>query len=481
MPIPKDFPSTAELVRVKKEHELYDLYACREKDPDENAERFKFRLREFFGDSLQKCRVLDVALNVAPIIVEAGTDFLFGEPPTIKMESEAEQKKIDEIISRNNLIEKLTESCDLAQAVGHTHFKLYAKDGKAVIEEVPFNNWFPEFAGVPMGGEPKNNRIVSYMTAESDGGRQLYIYVEDRYLEGGNLVVEHSLFKDQGGKTGQQVSVDLIGLNVGAVSENGLSRIERTTYPELMTVTVNLRKTVNERFGRSTLERVKTLLYQLNDRVTQVSLEFLKHLNAKMQIPEGSVTRDPKTGAINVKDIDVFLAKSGDPDAKYITNDNPLIEAAFVSMENLVRKICKITKTPDRFLSDEEKGGVERVDALKIQLIQFLKRESLLQTKYERVIRELLRLAYLIEGGTLPEAKITFSVGMPKDWEADGRVWGDALAQGLASSETAVGRFQNLEGAPLAEELARIKKEADERQKSMLAQMGDIPDGEDEE
>lgn len=55
-------------------------------------------------------KILDFALHVAPVIVEAGTDVVFGEEPKIEVlkgMSKELQGQAKEIIERNDLIRKL--------------------------------------------------------------------------------------------------------------------------------------------------------------------------------------------------------------------------------------------------------------------------------------------------------------------------------------------------------------------------------------
>ena len=464
---------------MKREHELYCLYACKDTDPDKTSDRWKFKLKEFFDSDEQKAKLLDVCLNVAPVIIEAGTDFLFGEEPKIEIvgvndtDPKALQAKADAIIQRTDLLRKVSENCDLTQSVGHGHFKIYVEKDEACVQEVPYSTFFPEWDGVPMGEESKNPRIACYITASEGGITKRYIYVEDYYMENGVCVIAYSLYEDVNGKIGSQVPLAKLKLDAGKAGDLDAkgTLIQKTELDEIPVVSINLRKTALDRYGRSVLERVKPLLEELNNRLTQVSLQFLKHLNAKLQIPDGSIERN-KDGSVKSTKLEVILAKAGDPDSKYITNDNPLIEQAFVHIEKILRKICKITATPDNFLTEDEKGGVEKAEALKVRLMQFLKREKSLQTTYRQAIKKILILALKAEKQKVDkiDVKVTFDPGLPKDWEVDVRVWSEALSQGLASSDTAVGRFQGIEGDALKEELARIKKEEEAKQQSLLAQ-----------
>lgn len=480
MPVPSDFPSTAELERVHEEHKLYQLYAGTALDPEGKTDLGKWRLKEFFENDAKKALILDRALNVASIVVDCGTDFLFGEPFKASLEKKDDgverqpEKKLRQIIERNDLRNKLRQSSTLGQSVGHAHFELWRDDKKqAVIQEVPYPHWFPDWSGVMQGQEPEKVRLAFHLTnVDADGKETRYLYVKEYRKEGTTFVCEKSLWEEKVGKIGSQKPLSLLGISIApGARTQGMYAIEDTGLEEMPLVTVNMRKTAMERFGQSQLRKVQTLLRELNDRITQLSIQFLKHLNAKLQVPEGTVVRDEKTGGVKSVNLEVLIARAGEPEAKYITNENPLIEQSFEHINGILRQIAKITQTPDSFLVEDEKGGVEKAESLKVRLMAFLKRVRFMESVYDPAIRKLLGLAYVIEGGKpeeLEKLTLTFDNGLPKDWEADVTVWGEALASGLASPETAVSMFQGIEGKELDEELARIKAKEEQMMKSQL-------------
>lgn len=481
-----DFPPTEELARIKTEDDYFALLNCEAYDYAGLTNKGVFRLKEYFSNDKAKAEILAKALNIAPAIVDAGTDFLFGEPFKVEVDGEntGVQEKIDAFIERNNLQERMEESSQLFQAIGHAHFKMYAKNGEAYIEETPYSYWFPNWSGIPNGHDPDNVRIVVYITRVDGGGKKTpYVYVEDYYtvtdVTGKRSAwISYALYQEKiGKKLGDQVPLfpEMIptGDNV-TISPDQMTYMQDTGLEELPLVTINLRKTVLHRHGISIYKRIMPLLEEMNDRLTQVSIQFLKHLNAKLQIPEGAVARDPKTGKVQNADMEVLLAKEGEPDAKYITNENPLIEQAFVHMDKVIRMIAKLTKTPDSFLAEDEKGGVEKAEALKTRLMSFLKRIRNYQRKYDDAVKKIVRMALKIEGVEKADEiplKIRFDLGLPKDWEYDVAVWGDALDRGLAARETAVARFQGISGDELDEELGKIDTEEEERMKSRVAEL----------
>lgn len=123
-------------------------------------------------------------------------------------------------------------------------------------------------------------------------------------------------------------------------------------------------KTMKERFGISTYESVMNLFEEINDRITQISVQLIKHLNAKVAVGEGVLS---KKGEMDSSQ-DIFLVEKGDIVPQYITNSNALIEEGFKQIEGLIRQICTVTQTPVSFLGLEDKGGVEKVETAKLRM-----------------------------------------------------------------------------------------------------------------
>ncbi|MDB5344248.1 MAG: hypothetical protein JWP89_2625 [Schlesneria sp.] len=476
----KEFPTRAELKRVQDEHEYFKFYDSEVLDPDGTTDRAKFRLKEFFENDSKKAKILDIALNVAPVIIDAGTDFAFGRLPTVEIEDSGDsnggtQKQIDEIVVRNRLMHRMRDSSTLFQGVGHSQFKLFAENGKALVNELPYHYWFPNWEGVPVDQDTKNVRIVSYLSKFDGSIETKYIYIEDYYLDSARenkLTIARSLWEDQGAKIGGQVPITTLS-NLKALGDadpsNSLTILEITEFDFLPFVKVDVRKNVMRREAQSILKKCRPLLYELNDRLTQVSIQFVKHLNAILMIPNGAVVRK-KDGSIDHTKLDVLLANPGE-DAKYVTNENPLIEQAFVHIEKCLRAIAKETQTPDSFLVEDEKGGVETAESLRTRLFLFISRIERYQQIYEEAILDTIRKCLKIEGVENVDAlpiTVTFESSLPKDWQHDVEVWGSAKSMGLASKETAVSRFQGIKGQELEDELVKIADEEQQQQESML-------------
>jgi hypothetical protein len=195
MTVPPKFPPDADIDRIACEDEYYDLYKSNVFDFDDTTDKLvKFMLAEFFADDKEKLKLLTLALNIAPSIVRAGSNFLFGEDVKVEIDEQSEdgsesesplQADIDRIIRDNELQRKWKESSRMLQAVGHTQFKFRkSADNKAIIEEIPFDNWFPSFTNLIVGAQPSTFYVVSYLSSTDSSGvaSQKYIYVEEHVV-----------------------------------------------------------------------------------------------------------------------------------------------------------------------------------------------------------------------------------------------------------------------------------------------------------
>lgn len=466
---PHAFPSSKELARIKTENEYFLLYQSQVYDTD--TKKGVFRLKEFFSGDRDKKEILGIALNLPSLVINAGVDFLFGEPIKVKCSDETVQKEIDEIMEYTDFQTTLEQSAILLQDVGHTQLavrRIDAADGtKVVIEEIPYDMYFPDWSSVPVGQKPGTIRLASYITVARPGDISLcYIYVQEHTAG----KIEHSLWKESSKQITEQVPLTTVP---GLLDQLGITSYNVEAAGGVMSVTddtgltyvpifqVNTRKTVKDRSGMSILNAVMPLLEEVNDRITQISLQFLKHLNPPIQIPKGAVKQN-KDGTVNRKSLEVLLMETDWPDAKYVTNDNPLIESAFKHIDSLIDKIADLTQTPRTFMRPAEVGGVESAESLKTRFMSFFKRIRKYQTAYDPQIKKVLLAALELKGVQVPKEmtiEIQYDEGLPRNKTTEVSYYQMAHDAGLISLERAVAGLQGLEGDVLEEEITAIEEE----------------------
>ena len=451
------FPTNEDFARVAKLNNYYHVF--------KGLHSKVFKLKSYFEEDQKKRTLLYLAYNVGQIVSLTAADFLFGEQLKIQTDENDQKKplesKINKIIQENYLDEKLYQSSVIQDVAGFTVFLVRQKDKVAIIEEVPYDNYFPDFSGVRLGEDPERIVIASYVDIVNPKNSKKETFLYKQIHSVGKI--EHELWTTTTDMK-QSEKVEL------AVYSADLPTEETTELDYIPVFQIDNFKTVKERFGISAYESVMNLFEELNDRITQISVQLIKHLNAKVAVGEGILT---KKGEID-SDQELFLVEKGDIVPQYITNSNGLIEEGFKQIEGILRQICTVTQTPTSFLGLDDQGGAEKVETVKIRMASFLKKIKRKQRSYEAKLVDILKTALFFEGTKkLPEGveiKFTWDYGLPRDLLTEAQTHQILVESGIESIETAIRELKDLDGEALAQELERIKTQlADSGQNPNIA------------
>lgn len=440
------FPTNEDFARVAKLNNFYNVF--------KGLHSKVFKLKSYFEEDQKKRTLLYLAYNVGQIVSLTSADFLFGEQLKIQTNEDNAEKpiesKINKIIQKNYLDEKLYQSSVIQDVAGFTIFTVRQKDKVAIIEEVPYDNYFPDFSGVRLDEESQKVVIASYVDIVNPKNKKKETFLYKQIHTVGKI--EHELWTTTTDMK-QSKKVEL------AIYSSDLLAEESTELDYIPVFQIDNFKTVKERFGISTYESVMNLFEELNDRITQISVQLIKHLNAKVAVGEGILT---KKGEID-SDQELFLVEKGDIVPQYITNSNALIEEGFKQIEGILRQICTVTQTPTSFLGLDDQGGAEKVETVKIRMASFLKKIKRKQRSYEAKLVDILETALFFEGTKkLPdgvEIKFTWDYGLPRDLLTEAQTHQILVESGIESIETAIRELKDLDGEALTQELERIKNQ----------------------
>ena len=443
------FPTNEDFARVARLNNFYNVF--------KGLHSKVFKLKAYFEEDHKKRTLLYLAYNVGQIISLTSADFLFGEQLKIQTNEDDEKKplegKINKIIQGNYLDEKLYQSSVIQDVAGFTIFTVRQKDKKAIIEEVPYDNYFPDFSGVRLGEDSQKVVIASYVDIVNPKNNKKETFLYKQIHSVGKI--EHELWSTTSDMK-QSEKVEL------AIFSPDLPEEESTELDYIPVFQIDNFKTVKERFGISAYESVMNLFEELNDRITQISVQLIKHLNAKVAVGEGILT---KKGEID-SDQELFLVEKGDIVPQYITNSNGLIEEGFKQIEGILRQICTVTQTPTSFLGLDDQGGAEKVETVKIRMAAFLKKIKRKQRSYEAKLVDILKTALFFEGtkkfpdGT--DIKFVWDYGLPRDFLTEAQTHQILVESGMESIETAIRELKDLDGEALTQELDRIKNQLSE-------------------
>lgn len=447
--ITKKFPTDEDFNRVSQLNNYYKVF--------KGLHSKVFKLKSYFEEDKKKRTLLYLAYNVGQIISLTAADFLFGEQLKIQTNEPENKKpledKINKIVQNNYLDEKLYQSSVMQDVAGYAIFLVRQKEKTAIIEEVPYDNYFPSYEGSRLGEDAKEVVIASYVDLinPKNNKKETFIYKQIHSLKGEEGKIRYELWSTTSDmRQSEKVELAIYGENLEEEESTGLDYIPVFQFDNF--------KTVKERFGISTYESVMNLFEEINDRITQISVQLIKHLNAKVAVGEGILT---KKGEVE-SDQDVFLVEKGDVVPQYITNSNPLIEEGFKQIESLLRQICTVTQTPVSFLGLDDKGGAEKVETVKIRLAAFLKRIKRKQRSYEAKLVDIFKTALFFEGTKKwPEnldIDFTWDYGLPRDLLEEAQTHQVLVESGIESVETAIREYKGWDGEALQNELDRINE-----------------------
>ena len=213
---------------------------------------------------------------------------------------------------------------------------------------------------------------------------------------------------------------------------------------------------------------VLDLLEEVNDRFTQISVQFIKHLNSKISLPEW-VSALLQNKEKKIQNLEVFVHRQWEQPAQYIENHNSLIPEAQNYVDKILKLIWAITQIPISFFGFEETGGAEKVEALRIRLTRFLKKIQRKQRMMELILRKLVKETLTFAGITWDyTVDIKFSDAMLKDLQQNTQMYIDLYNTSLVSPETAIGQIFSRDATMVQQEVDRIKQEQDEKQQKQI-------------
>lgn len=388
------FPTEAEKTRSRTIEDYYSLYSG----------NFGMVLR-YFRNERERKNQLEVVQNVAGMISRIFADLMFTEEPRIRVAEGKAQDSVDDFIFRNDFYNKLHESAITQSYAGRAYFEMYLRDGLTHITELNPANVFPQFPHMFAQGEPQS--VVISWEPRIDG--EYYRFIKTHSV--GLITYQLRKLSAQAGKDAGIVPLSILDPSLPEFEETGLDFIP--------VYTINNVKTGRDSEGVSDYADLLSLFEELTRVQSQIASQLKKHATAKMAVPLGVLDEH---GRMRNEDAEVFEVGSDKEDGfvipQYITNSNPLIDAAFQEQEKILEAIARVSEVSTVLIDWNVSGGAERVGALRLRL---LRTESKVKRKlrpYKRVLKDMFVDAMAWQrSASLKHNDVTieFGDGLPMD------------------------------------------------------------------
>lgn len=434
----KNFPSLYEIRKIQEINLYRKLY---------DIEQYSaLGLNETIKNQFKDEKSIIYIPNPLPYrISEFYSDFVAGETDRMTIKagtgSDEDEKMIEEIVYENDIKEKLGDWALTQSKEGS--FVLYAyldEQGTVKIEECPLDQYFPQqdgsviFATYKLDpADPDQKRLLLYTQHYTLIGVDVHIKREAFYTNAQNIAIATYPLEKMAEILGKTIVEDEVIAGLGDLP---------------------IRHIKNGSTSHSDYYPITPQLSEINERTTQMSIQFLKNLDAKLVLPAGMADADGK-----VKLFDTILVESKDDvEPKYLTNTNSLMTEAQEHIMTQIRLISIATGVPMFELL--KSSTPESVESLKINLFSAIRRTNKKRAKIKRGLLDLIRIGFTLKNMTIEKDPIIkFSDVLPTDDYVQTETENIKIGAGLTSKKSAMMRLENYSEEEADEELERIQEE----------------------
>ncbi|PEE67682.1 phage portal protein [Bacillus thuringiensis] len=357
----------------------------------------------------ERLNSLYLAVNLLDIIVQKPADLMFNEDPTFESgqaPESIEQTRLAAIVEENDLTSLGQELVVGAGFRGDSFIKTYFSyrqdfselpyipkgvKMESIIESQDPATVFPELAR----GSKKKFKAINIAAIEwviqQDGSEIPYLNVE-RHVAGWihyrrfrlsskpNIITRYGVNQEQF-EIMEEVHSDF--------------RVVETGVPMILVRHIPYKAVDTDWKGISTTKKIKSLIYAINDRLTQIDYILMKH-------------SDPTAYGVDLQEVNLSWGgryiplRDGEVAPAYMTWDGKLTDA-FKQLETMINLVFQLAETPQWLfgttIGNAGGTGTSHTDgsAIKARFMPILSKVKRVRTNVDRALRDSLYCAQLLE------------------------------------------------------------------------------------
>lgn len=443
MKIQNNFPNEIEAERIKTIKKYKNLY--------DNFQEGVLDLHEIIKKQYSKYTDQVYIPHAIPAkISDFYGDFVSGKQADLYINLNSDNNEevdiFNEIIRTNDIKEKISDFATEQSMVGFNVLLGRVEDGKFKIQEVKQDQYFPQ----PDGS-------VIFATYYRDPNSELPLKDRDLYLhtqhyelvEAGVRITRKVWSTKDNAKADQEVSPSV--LNMEIKEEELIKGLD-----ELPIVQIDNGKRTRFGFGRSDYHDIMPQIAEINEKVTHISTQLLKNLDAKIELQNNSELQDEEG---NLKPFEyIMLPDKEAVKTRYVTNENPLLEEAQNHILQQLKFISLFSGVPMSTVTEGSRP--EKVEALKIRLFSAVRKTDTKRSKIVKGIKDIIRIGFkMLEKELKGDIQISFSDVIPVDEVEKTEIEQMKVNSGLTSKFSAIKRLEGYTDEEAEQELERIRDE----------------------
>ena len=383
-----------------------------------------------------------IALNYPQRLSKLWADMLFGETPRITVYPETQENVTDMtkmLLASDFWNVSYQVALDVSR-YGTGIYKLWL-DGMPRFQAIPPHMWFPIVNSSNMHEVVAH--VIAWLTKDNDryGDNTLLMEIHTAGK------IEYKAFKMHSGIISEEIT-DLVYDK----------REEETGVPIPLIFPVHNINASDTPIGQDDYEAIEPILYELNQRLSQISRILNKHSDPHMAGPETALEQDEMGRYVFRGGAKYFPLEAGDPMPQYITWDGKL-QAAFDEIKFLVEQLFVISEVSPVLFGLSE-GSLRTGASLRKELIAPISKSNRLRMRFDPVIRNMLLTAGTLWNKKWDEINVSWQEGLPINDLEQAQIYTMLYKTGLVSQETAVKKLFSLDSQTLNEELAKINESA---------------------
>lgn len=339
-----------------------------------------FQLKSHLTGESEKDRQLYMRYNYFRLVSKVYADYEVWDGIMVFFPQENTQNKIIEWVDHNNIQQLLYNTMIQKSKVGYCIVRLLKVGDVVKAEKIPVTNYYCSTDGVSLGAsfyDIPEHHIISYHTKMINGEEEMITRLDSYYKDGDQWKGEYATYRydanmEYGDKNriGELIIERLDHLNLFLFNGENLE----DDLPDTNKIKQD-KGAFNLFFAQSDYVDIMDIIQDINDRQSQISVEFIKNLSSKISLPKSyfesmqnlNMGQLLKGGNIedkisnSIENFDYITHGDGETPAQYITKDASMIDRAFEKIERDVRAISTFTSIPVYMLGLETASGNRHV------------------------------------------------------------------------------------------------------------------------
>lgn len=427
---------------------------ARLKEYEANTDLFDGEHVKVFSQSIHTIRgdvkaSLEYVLNWPKAMTLAFADLLVGEPPTptLPEASKEDRAQLEDYWRRNEVPTRVYEAAIDMSSLGDGVFKSWLKDGKAGLQAVRPDIWFPVFAP---GYARKIAKHVLAWTEEDEGGQP--VLVVEIHEPGKVEYRRYAVNKPKAAGAGMTIG-DRLPLPPG--------QVETEVIPNDRCLVVSAPNVATSRraVGRSDYDDISSLVMGLAERFAQVDVILDKHADPKMQGPKKHIKKDDAGEShVDISGGSYFGREKDDPAVEYVTWNGQL-DAAFKEIELFKKEFFSLSETTAALFGEVPSGGAMSEAALRWLLMRPLAHVNRMRMGLDPALRYAVTTGLQLEQLAVDDVNIGWQDGLPRDEAAATDMATKRVVAGVWSKARAIQFLDGVDEAGAKKMLDDIDKE----------------------